>query len=100
MKLYVDDVRPCPVGWRVARTVEEARRALADGGVEEVSLDFVIGDGLNDNFSPVARFIADMPPEKRPRRVRIHTSSSEGARILASILKGRVDEVVRGGEGD
>jgi hypothetical protein len=94
MKLYVDDIRPVPAGWALARTVAEAVAALDAGGVEEVSLDFMIGDRFQDNFAPVARHIAAMPAEKRPRRVTLHTSSAEGARLLRQILEGAV-EVVR-----
>lgn len=94
MKLYVDDCRPVPEGWAVARTVREAVAMLEAGGVGEVSLDFMIGDRFDDNFAPVARHIAAMPEEKRPRRVLIHTASSEGARLLKQILAGRV-EIVR-----
>jgi hypothetical protein len=64
--------------------------------VEEVSLDFIIGDRFDDNFSPVARHIAAMPAEKRPRLVALHTSSAEGARLMARILEGSVEVVRRG----
>jgi hypothetical protein len=94
MKLYVDDVRQPPQGWQVARTVKEAVDILGAQAVEEVSLDFVIGNEGGDNFSPVARFIVSMPKEKRPRIVRIHTSSSVGARILESILEGNVEKIM------
>lgn len=38
----MDDVRPCPVGWTVARTVEEAQRLLSTG-VDRCSLDHDMG---------------------------------------------------------
>lgn len=93
-RLYVDDSRPVPDGWALARTVQEAVAMLDAGGFEEVSLDFVIADRFEDNFAPVARHIAAMPAEKRPRRVYLHTSSSEGARQLKQILAGSVPEVI------
>ena len=43
MRLFVDDVRPCPVGWIVARTVSEAKALLATGRVESASLDHDMG---------------------------------------------------------
>lgn len=39
MKLYVDDLRKCPDGWVLARSVTEAIRILATQSVDEVSLD-------------------------------------------------------------
>lgn len=50
MRLYLDDVRPCPlVGYDVARTLDEAKAMLADAwskahvGVDAVSLDHDLG---------------------------------------------------------
>lgn len=94
MKLYVDDWRMPPAGWALARTIEEAIEMLNKNAVEEISLDFVIGEDMQNNFSPVARHIVKLPKEKRPRRVQIHTSSGQGARTLEQILKGHVDEII------
>lgn len=30
MKLYLDDIRPCPEGWTLARSVDEAQEAVMD----------------------------------------------------------------------
>jgi hypothetical protein len=95
MRLYVDDLRTPPDGWHLARTIREAIDILSTQPVEEVSLDFMIADRFEDNFLPVALFMINLPPEKRPRRVYIHTSSAEGARQLQMILSGYIDDVVR-----
>ncbi len=44
MKLYLDDQRPAPVGWVLARSAEEAIARLREGGVTELSLDYDLGD--------------------------------------------------------
>ena len=93
MKLYVDDLRAIPPGWTGARTVADAIALLDGENVEEVSLDYVIGDSFDENFAPVARHIAAMPPARRPRTVRLHTSSAAGARALESILRGAVEQI-------
>ncbi len=95
MRLFVDDCRSAPKGWAVARTVAEAVSALSKGGVVEVSLDYCIGEGPGETFLEVARFIAELPSARRPRRVRLHTASEAGADRMAEILRGRVDELVR-----
>ena len=41
--LYLDDMRPCPVGFILARTVDEAKEILLRGNVERVSLDHDLG---------------------------------------------------------
>lgn len=43
MRLYLDDCRPCPDGWVLARSVAEARVHLELGGVDELSLDHDLG---------------------------------------------------------
>ena len=68
MKLYVDDVRRAPAGWTAARTVDEALRLLKTQRVEEVSLDYMIGNSLENNFSPVAKMIASLPEKERPKK--------------------------------
>lgn len=46
LKLYLDDVRPAPEGWYLARTVKEAKDIITDilpDSTFEVSLDFDLG---------------------------------------------------------
>jgi uncharacterized membrane protein len=95
VKLYVDDVRPVPDGWRLARTVEEALLLLQSEIFEEVSLDYMIGHTPARTFAPVAHFIAQLPPERRPKKVFLHTSSPLGARELERILSGYVKAIIR-----
>lgn len=44
MKVFLDDVRDAPDGWRRAYTVREAIALLEAGGVTDVSLDHDLGD--------------------------------------------------------
>lgn len=43
MKLWHDDVRRAPRGWEWVRTNEDAKRLLATGTVEAISLDHDLG---------------------------------------------------------
>lgn len=95
VKLYVDDVRTPPAGWRLARTVAEAQAVLETETVDEVSLDYYIGDGEGGTFMPVAETIAALPEARRPRRVRLHSASDAGAARMARVLSGRVPEILR-----
>ena len=92
MKLFVDDIRACPEGWILARTITEAIRYLATWSIEEISLDHDIQcDPPNgslphaswETFEPVARYIALMP--KRPK-VSIHTANFPAGDKMADIL--------------
>lgn len=45
LKIWLDDMRPAPDGWRWVRTVEEAIELMSSGEVVEASLDHDLGDG-------------------------------------------------------
>ena len=105
MKLFVDDVRACPDGWVLARTVTQAIRILSTQDVTEVSLDHDIACRLvtgqehtsNETFEPVARFlrILDLLQSSEadhatgpviPMIYRIHTSNFVAGRVMADIM--------------
>jgi len=44
MKLYVDDRRAAPSGWTLVRSANEAIARLSQGDVEQLSLDYDLGD--------------------------------------------------------
>jgi hypothetical protein len=55
MKIYLDDLRPCPQGFEIARTVEEAIRDYKDASVfgcniKILSLDHDLG-GLDGTYT-------------------------------------------------
>lgn len=102
IKLFVDDIRPAPPGWYLARTITEALRILSFFPTEIVSLDHDImhsvphkEDGPNleeavtcpENFSAVAYYIAAMPVDKRPKKVIIHTANSGAVYTIIEVLK-------------
>jgi len=112
IRLWVDDIRPAPEGWTLARTVTEAIRILDENVVEEISLDYDISLSVKvglihrpypcgETFEPVARFIRMMArrgillhtmnygnagPYKQKIKVAIHTASDEGRKNLLAIL--------------
>jgi hypothetical protein len=108
MKVFVDDVRyPPDDSWNLVRTVTEAIRIL-DGVVyvDELSLDHDIQcfgppdlpgsiHTSNETYEPVARYVAAMPVERRPKRVIIHTANPGAATNMMKILEGRVEKLER-----
>lgn len=94
MKLYVDDLRRCPDGWKLARTITEAISHLYNGRVDEISLDhdivFVRGSDIRmhkETFMAVAYYLTVMPNELRPRRIRIHTANVDAGWKMHDLLK-------------
>ena len=43
MRLWLDDVRPAPVGWEWVTNIADAKRLLETGQVEQASLDHDLG---------------------------------------------------------
>jgi len=44
MKLYIDDLRPCPEGYVLARTYAEALEKLESNTFDEISFDHDLGE--------------------------------------------------------
>lgn len=50
MRIYMDDLRPTPVGWDRTYTVEETIELLKTRKVLELSLDNDLGEGLKEGY--------------------------------------------------
>lgn len=96
LRLYVDDIRRCPDGWHLCRTITEAIRILATQEVSEISLDHDIAHykqigeaGLsvafdcNETYEAIAWYVALMP--NRPT-VHFHTANPAGEQKMRAIL--------------
>jgi hypothetical protein len=87
IKLWLDDCRPAPAGWTLARTIAEAIALLKTGRVTDASLDYhLIG---REKGHEVATFIKEEALAGRlPRlRWRTHTSDPTGAAHMRMILE-------------
>jgi hypothetical protein len=96
-KLFVDDNREIPKGWCGARTVSDTIRFLYNfSPIAEISLDHDIlfpqhgidryGMYSAENYMGIAYFIATLPPEKRPKKIRIHSSNTGAAQTMCDIM--------------
>lgn len=110
MKLWVDDVRPPPEGWKWARTNDAAKEFLLTGEVEECSLDHDMGLhdlGIEetddwDKIIEITYALASateiyaetgldlvhwmIETERVPAKVTIHSWNPEGAANMAARL--------------
>ena len=99
MKLYIDDIRQCPEGWQIARTVTEAIRFIHrfKEEITHISIDHDICYEINgvtisspETFAPVAMYLAIMVKEDIDRRIPnivVHSANPIGAREIQDILK-------------
>lgn len=78
--VYLDDMRPCPKGFTLAKNAEECIMLLEECEVGILSLDHDLGWGSKQTGMDVAHWIVQH--RKFPRHIYIHTSSlSAGAKM-------------------
>lgn len=94
MRLYVDDLRRCPEGWKLARTITDAVHHLVNGRVHEISLDhdicFMRGTDIRmhkESFLPVCHVLCLLPVDLRPAKVRIHTANVDAGWKMVELLE-------------
>ncbi|MCH6257922.1 hypothetical protein MLD52_15290 [Puniceicoccaceae bacterium K14] len=93
MKIFLDDERSPPDGWRLVRWPDEAIELLKHGEVEEISLDHDLGDDHRGTGYDVVLWIEESVATEgfSPPRIKVH-SANVSARIkmeagVASIEK-------------
>ena len=88
MKLFVDDLRPAPNGWTLARTVDEAIELLLQGSVSELSLDYDLG-GRDATGLDVLSWIETAVAEGRLKmpKMSAHSGSVLGRRRLEAQIE-------------
>lgn len=94
IRLYVDDLRRCPDGWKLARTITDAINHLVNGRVHEISVDHDIvflrsGDIRmhKESFLPVVQVMCLLPENMRPSKVRIHTANVDAGWKMVELLE-------------
>ena len=111
MKLYVDDQRPCPDGFILARTIDEAKAYLSTGTVNEASLDHdmgacadcvATGAHVGDFLTPETSFMNACPHAPNghdlalwmvksglvPTKVRVHSLNPVGRTRMRAVFAG------------
>lgn len=92
-RLYVDDLRPCPEGWDVARNFHEAIVMLEATHYDEVSLDHDIASfyGMKEMTGyDVLQYLImrKMDGHPVPSIVRVHSANPVGRqKMLADIAR-------------
>ena len=92
MKLFLDDLRKPPKGWKLVRWPDEAIDLLKAGEVTEISLDHDLGDDSRGTGYDVILWLEEQVVVHgfKPPIIKIHTSNTS-ARMkmeagLATIL--------------
>jgi hypothetical protein len=78
MKVYLDDERPTPEGWRRVYWPDEAIELLRSGEVSEISLDHDLGDDARGDGYDVLLWIEQAVVNEgfRPPIMRVHSANA------------------------
>ncbi|MEI7024321.1 cyclic-phosphate processing receiver domain-containing protein [Paenibacillus sp. y28] len=83
INVFMDDLRPCPDGFTLARTVEECLLLLRECEVNVLSLDHDMGWGQPNGTDLAAAIVREA---LFPREVYLHSSSEIGRRRMFELL--------------
>lgn len=80
MKVFLDDLRPCPEGWTYVTTPETAIVLLRTGDVEMISLDHDLGLPEPLNGNAVVKWIEEQVATNgfHPPVMKIHSANPVG----------------------
>lgn len=83
MKLWLDDIRPCPDGYVNARSVKEAIAILEKETCEYASLDHDLGDYAEDGGDGYKLVLWMAEHGRWPTKgIRIHSANAPGMRRM------------------
>ncbi|GAB6930162.1 hypothetical protein JCM10914A_41450 [Paenibacillus sp. JCM 10914] len=89
--LYLDDWRPNPKGFTLARNGEECLLLLRECEVDVLSLDYELGHGQMNGGEVVSAIISE---GLRAKEIYLHTSSPSGRRVMYELLYKHMPEEV------
>lgn len=93
MKVYLDDLRPAPEGWKRVYWPDEAIALLETGDVEELSLDHDLGNDVRGTGYDVLVWIEEAVALRgfKPPNLRVHSANPAAAvrmqESIAAILR-------------
>lgn len=90
INLYVDDLRDCPEGFVIARTVEQAKYYLENFEIDILSLDHDLGVDEQGKLLPTGYDLVKCICEKglRAEKIYLHTDNVVGRENMYETLMG------------
>lgn len=83
INVYMDDIRHCPAGFVLARTVDECIALLDECEIGILSLDHDMGWNQPTGYDVTKYIVAQ---NKYPREIYLHTSSAIGRSNMYQLL--------------
>ncbi|MFB0841482.1 cyclic-phosphate processing receiver domain-containing protein [Paenibacillus oleatilyticus] len=84
MNVYLDDLRPCPKGFKLARSVEQCIDLMKAGPVNILSLDHDLGLGKASGYDLVKYMVAKGLYAKK--EIIIHSANPIGRHLMWTLL--------------
>lgn len=84
LKLWVDDERPAPEGWVWSKTVQNAIDTLQLSSVDEMSLDYSLGD--ETTALDIMEWLRDHP-DRWPHAIHAHSGSASGRELIEELVR-------------
>lgn len=96
INLYLDDLRDCPEGFIIARTVDKAIYYLENFQIEILSLDHDLGIDEKGNLLPTGYDLVKYICEKglKAEKIYLHTDNSVGRENMYYTLLGHKEEIL------
>lgn len=82
--VYLDDLRPCPQGFTLARNVQECLLLLEECDIDILSLDHDMGWNTEQTGMDIVIWLVQK--RKFPREIYIHTSSQAACTAMYQML--------------
>jgi len=89
MKVFLDDERETPLGWKRVYWPEEAIELLKTGQVEEISLDHDLGNDLHGTGYDVILWIEEavFTSDFKPPIMKVHSANSSARQKMELGIK-------------
>lgn len=84
VNLYLDDCRPAPEGFILAKSVDECIKIMSVHNVDILSLDHDLGEGRPTGYNLVKWMITNAV---YPERIVLHTSNPVGRENMRQLLE-------------
>jgi len=84
MKIFLDDLRPCPKGFRLAKTVNECLKLIKNNKIDVISLDHDLGFGQPSGFEVVKYMVRN---KIYASKIIIHSANPFGRMRMYRLLK-------------
>ncbi|MFC6226475.1 cyclic-phosphate processing receiver domain-containing protein [Paenibacillus allorhizosphaerae] len=84
INVYLDDVRPCPKGFKIARSVESCIKLISSAKVDTLSLDHDLGFGKPSGYEIVKFMVTNKIYAKK---IIIHSANPFGRLRMFRMLQ-------------